>query len=344
MKNKAIALLILWHGLSLMVCAQQPIDVAESTLKISGMGEEVFYFGFAEGDKLVFNFQEVNGKELKELEIIELPSSSKFMDYKTKKIENKVLEVTRKGIYKFRFANSAILGRICKFKIQRIPLNESTRNFNPSVYLKMVNDTTYTPVQERYLVKSDTVIVPVLEKQITKISSQSALNGNPNRALIDFALPEGTFSWSFHLSVGQEGNKSYEASKEKFVTSAASAVSSLPGYGPLAALAIHGVNTFSKAGGGDNVKYYFISDWDNVLAFNAGQQFMQYKQGDVIAEAAQMKYPSNGKVYIGVVNDNLVDAIQVNLSVTAIQLRQEWNTRTVNKMNIIQRQRAYLNN
>jgi hypothetical protein len=51
-----------------------PIDVAESTLKIGAFGEDVFYYGFAEGDKLIFNFEEINGKELKEIEIIELPS------------------------------------------------------------------------------------------------------------------------------------------------------------------------------------------------------------------------------------------------------------------------------
>jgi hypothetical protein len=45
----------------------QPIDVAESTLKISAFVEEVFYYGFAEGDQLIFNFEEVKGKELKEV-------------------------------------------------------------------------------------------------------------------------------------------------------------------------------------------------------------------------------------------------------------------------------------
>jgi len=49
-------------------------------LKIGRLGgEEVFYYGFTEDDQLVFHFEEVNGKELKGLEIIELPSSSKFM-------------------------------------------------------------------------------------------------------------------------------------------------------------------------------------------------------------------------------------------------------------------------
>ena len=136
------------------------IDVAENTLKVGALGEEIFYYGFAEGDQLIFNFEEINGKELKELEIIELPGSSKFMDYKTKKIENKTINITETGVYKFRFANSAIGGRICKCKIQRVPASETTKKFNSSVYWKTVHDTTYTTEQEKYLVKRECSRLP----------------------------------------------------------------------------------------------------------------------------------------------------------------------------------------
>jgi hypothetical protein len=45
------------------------------------------YYGFAEGDQMIFSFEEL--KELKESEIIEMPTSSKFMDYKSIKFTNK---------------------------------------------------------------------------------------------------------------------------------------------------------------------------------------------------------------------------------------------------------------
>src|SRR5260221_4450092 len=117
----------------LQLYGQNPVDVVESTLKVSAFGEEIFYYGFAEGDQLIFNFEEVNDKELKELEITELPSSSKFLEYKTKKIDNKIINITKTAIYKFRFTNSAIGIRVCKFKIQRIPASASTQNFNTTV-------------------------------------------------------------------------------------------------------------------------------------------------------------------------------------------------------------------
>src|SRR5262245_18057972 len=108
--------------------AQKPIDVAESSVKVGIKGEEMVYYGFAEGDQLIFSFEEASGKETKEVEIVEMPSSSKFSEFKTRKIENKTTNVARTGIYKFRFANSALIPRVCKFKIQRIPAGPSTQN------------------------------------------------------------------------------------------------------------------------------------------------------------------------------------------------------------------------
>ena len=184
---KRLGTLILFFGLiSVNLFSQTPIDVTETTFKLAGLvGEEVFYFGFAEGDEIVFSFQEVNGKELKEVEIVELPTSSKFMDFKATAIHNKVLSVPRTGIYKFRFANSAIGGRVCKVKIQRIPASADTEKFNTSVFWKTVQDTTYTPTEERFLVKSDTTKADIYSSN-TQISSQNALNGNKNSVVIDF--------------------------------------------------------------------------------------------------------------------------------------------------------------
>ena len=49
---------IVWHQVN---AQSYPIDVFESTLKVAGFSEEAFYYGFAEGDQLVFNFEEVKG-------------------------------------------------------------------------------------------------------------------------------------------------------------------------------------------------------------------------------------------------------------------------------------------
>lgn len=185
--KRSLIFILLFTASVRTILGQATIDIAESTFKIAAFGQEVFYYGFCEGDQLVFNFEELNKKELKEIEITELPSSSKFMDYKTKKVENKTINITRTGIYKFRFANSAIGGRVCKFKIQRIPGSETNKNFNSSVYWKTIYDTTYNIEQEKYMVKSDTSISNLTE-QVAKVHSQGNLNGG--RSSFNFTLPE----------------------------------------------------------------------------------------------------------------------------------------------------------
>ncbi|MBT1696179.1 hypothetical protein KK083_04795 [Fulvivirgaceae bacterium PWU4] len=338
-----ITLTSVFSMLQLLAVGQTPLDVAESTIKVGALSEEVFYYGFAAGDELIFNFEEVKGKELKELEIIELPGTSKFMDYKAKRISNKILHINRTGIYKFRFANSALVGRICRFRLQRIPTHDSTKNFNTSVYWKTIHDTTYIPFEERYLAKSDTIATTM--EQLAKVSSQNALNGNRNNNVVEYELPPGTTSWSYYIGVGNAGKAEYERAKNKFVNTAAAQLATISGYGAMAALALHGINTFvSLQGGADNVKYWFISDWNNVLAFKAGNQFMQYKQGDVVNDAAQMKNPLTGKIYLGLLNDNILQAIDVHVRITAIQVNQIWSTRTVNKVQVSSRQVAFLAN
>lgn len=342
MINARTGLLIGWVALWVnTVLAQVPVDVAESTLKVSAFSEEVFYYGFAEGDQVIFSFKEMHGKPLKELEIKEVPGSTVFMDYKTEKISSKTILIQRTGIYKFRFQNDGLVGRVCRFKIQRIPAHDSLKNFNTSVYWRTQYDTTYIPETERYLVKTDTVATVVTD-QTAKVSSQSALNGNPNRSVVDFILPEETFSWSYYIGVGTAGSRAYEASKDKLVSTASASFMKLPGYGSLVGMALLGINVFSKAGGGDNVKYWFITDWDNVLLFQAARSFYQYKQGDVINDVSQMKSPTSGKVYLGLVNDNVMDAIEVNIKVVAIQIKKTWSTRTVNRVNVETKKIPYL--
>jgi hypothetical protein len=327
----------------MLLIAQTPVDVMQSTVKVSGIGEELFYFGMAEGDKLILNFEEVNGKELKEIEIAELPYSSKFMDYKTKKIKNKFLSIPRTAIYQFRFTNGALGGRICKIKIQRVPASPASKPFNTTVYWKTVYDTTYVSRQETFVEKADTVITQLID-QVTKVSSTTAMNGNTNKALVDFTLPEGTVSWSYYIGVGKEGKEAYDKAKDKFISSAVSTVSDLAGFGPMTTLALTGLNTFSKALGSDNVKYYFITDWNNVQLFTSNLEFHQYKQGDVLNDASQMMSPLVGKVYLELLNDNIIDPIDVTVKVVVVQINKKIGTRTVLDQKVTSRQEAYLLN
>ena len=319
------------------------IEVAENTLKVNSHSEEVFYYGFAAGDELVFSFKEIHGWPLKELEISELPSSAKFMDYKVRKIKNKTLHISRTGIYKFRFTNPTGTARICNIQIQRIPASTSTVDFNSSVCWRTVQDTSYIPTQEKYLLRKDTVAQTLVER-VTKIGSSNYVFGNSKKDLIDFILPKGTVSWSYYIGVGTEGQKAFVKAKRGFLNSAASFASHIPGYGTMAALALYGINAFSMIQGEDNVKFWFMNDEINASMFKYGKQFKSFKQGDVLNDAAQLKKPVSGKIYLGLMNDNLIESINVMVSVTAIVVTEQNSIRNNKIMKITNREEAYLKN
>ena len=132
------------------------------------MGEEEFYYGFAEGDVLVFNFEEKEGKELKEIEIIELPSSTKFADFKSSSVIDKRIKIQNTGVYKFRFNNGSVKPRICTLKLQRIPANEETKNFNTNWEWKTKFDTIITPYNEDVVVGYDTIRTPYTKSEFIR--------------------------------------------------------------------------------------------------------------------------------------------------------------------------------
>lgn len=330
------ALLFLFNCYSIF--GQTPIDVAEGTLKVGALGNEVFYYGFCEGDQLIFNFTEINGKELKEIEIVELPSSSKFMDYNTKKIENKIIPITRTGIYKFGFSNSSLGGRVCKFKIQRIPGDEIAKNFNTSVYWKTIYDTTYYSLPEKYLVSSDTVIHNLTD-QIAKVHSVG--NANGNKTTTNFKLPENTISWSYYIGVAQAGADAYQKSTTDLVKFASPVVSKIPGYGPLAALALGGISYLTKIQAGEDIDFYIV-EGDNVNLFLGGKPFYYVKKGKVINDFSTMETKFNGSYHVCLSNDNSVTGVNVTVKITAIQVNEVWDYKQVKKMLIKSRQEAYL--
>jgi hypothetical protein len=317
-----------------------PIDVAESTLKVNAFGEEAFYYGFAEGDQLIFNFEEVKGKELKELEIIELPSSSKFMDYKTAKIENKIIRINKTAIYKFRFANSAMAGRICKFKIQRQPANESSINFDPAVSWRTIYDTVTRTVQEKYLMSS-------IYKPVSLIpTSSSYINGGrvaafgmgKSRILFPVVLPKNTVEWFYQFSSFRDEESANRAKSSMNLTGQ---LMQLINPGKWVSI---GVELLKIPPGADYCDIYLL-DYPNSILFEDKKEYSYYPLGTRknFTSGVVKLPPSNlSNLFLGIKNPDAGVGIHVTLEVTAITLEEEWGSRDVIKYDISSRQEAYL--
>jgi hypothetical protein len=340
--TKKSFLLILTFGLlsAFRLYGQTPVDVVESTLKVSAFGEEVFYYGFAAGDQLVFDFEEVNGKELKELEITELPSSSKFMDYKTKKIENKTISIARTGIYKFRFTNSAIGVRVCKFKIQRVPANASTQNFNTTVFTRPAFDTTYTMDEEEYLSNTDTVFTN-FQDRVIKVNGIS--NATGNKAAFNFVLPENTIAWSYYVGVNPEGVQPYDDAVKKLIPASRSILAKFPLYSPMAAMAMGANSYLTKLQSGEDVSYWIVDGETNVNLFTSGAQFRYIKKGKVFNDYSKMEL-RRGTLYFCFSNDNPVEPVSVTVKISALQVNEMLATRPVKKMHLAPKNEMYLKN
>lgn len=320
---------LLWISIltfcSQSISAQSEVDVTDITIKVAGLSTEDLYYGFAEGDKVIFNMTETSGKELKEVSIAEYPNNVKYQNRSTAKVENKILNIPRKAVYKFSFNNSNVKGRVINIIIKRIPISNEFANFNTKVVWRNCIDSSYRAEQKQYLVSSDTSFSDVIN---TVASVHSLMNDGGNRTLIDFVLPHDTKKWAFWIGVGQEAKKAYQ----KDAQTLAKLGSEFASIGnPLAGLLLNALPTLTKTNNGENVKYYFITDYENAQKFKAGQQFLQIKNGDVITDNCKMpmyKDYIGKKMFVGLSNDNTMRGIDVNVIITAMVVKNIYETRT----------------
>ena len=137
--NKITLLFVMMANL---VLAQKPITVAEITLKIKPDSSEELLYGFAEGDQLLFTFEEDNNKKIGEVAVSEFPDVVKFRTIDTKKVKKQLITVNHKAVFKFLFKNSDAEEKLAKVLIQRIPAAEETKNFTTTVKWVTEQDTT----------------------------------------------------------------------------------------------------------------------------------------------------------------------------------------------------------
>jgi hypothetical protein len=309
------------------------IDVTEQTLKLGAGKKEELMFGFAAGDKIIFNFEEADHKDVKEIEIIEYPALPRFSDYKTASIKNKEIIVNKQGVFIFRLKNSSLAKRICKLKIQRIPASQVSENFNSSVswitkqdtiwnsYTTNViigYDTSYVPKTKKVLVRSE-IEEQVISDNIKRVSPQQQ---NESRTSIVLALPVNNrtpyrttrvISWAYWIGVGSEANRAWQQNLRSVRTN------NMDYYTPLGAYANGGIAYLMLPKTGQPVNY-FIADQDNRDLFIQKQPFRYLDNGKgfggykkfILANQCQ------GSFYLCLENADLSGFADVSIKVIAL--------------------------
>ena len=306
----------------LLSLSQDTVVVVEKSIKVAAMSSMTEYYGFAEGDKVVFNFWVEKGKELKDIIISEYPNSVKYAGHTVERIDNKVLEISRKSVYKLEYANSAILPRVLTIRIQRIPRSAVTRNFNTNIKWVDRVDTTYQSHQTGYHLKADTSFKEVLNT-IVQVNSKSSAD-NTHRKLVDFTLPAGTIRWTYWIGVGDKALQLYEQDQKSMHALDVKP----PTTEPLAYVAL-GLAPMTQLKVGENIRYFFISKMEETQKFMNGAGFGQFRQGDMVADFGLMNYSNKNdqKYYIGLSNDNPSQALQVHIKILAMVVMKDYETK-----------------
>ncbi len=334
-----ISLIVVLLYTTMLQAQQAPIVIAENTIKISGLGDEVVYFGFAEGDQIIFNFEEQKGKEVKEIEIAEMPGSSRFMDYKSKKIENKTIQVHRTGIFKFRFSNNAIGGRICKYKIERIPASEAVAKFNPTVLWKKVYDTIERKVMEPVLIKKEYKAVSLAGPEEYYINGGlNAAFGGSSRVIVPVTLPKNTVEWYYTFSAIRSKEDIAKIKGSMKLLSNLTRIIDVSGGSAIA------LNLLAAPPGGDVCDVYLL-DRQNTSLFEQKAQFRMYQDGsreNLKQGTIKVANKTLPQYFIGIKNPSTSYGISVTVEAVAILLEETWENREVIKYDITARPQPYL--
>ncbi|RNI24029.1 hypothetical protein [Rufibacter latericius] len=323
-----------------------PIEVAELSIKVPGMETQEVYYGFEAGDELLLEFSDPSRKGMKQVEVIEYPSTVKYSGLQVTNI-TKAIKVNRRTVYLFRFTNSSLVSRVCQVRISRRPDREETEGFNPEVAWREVADTSYVISSKQELVRYDTVyhfvnkrelvqVDTVAQELISKVEQVAAqlTVGKPSESRLMVTLPTNkatpletseVLSWAYWIGVGQEGHLAFEANKAKYLQALGS-LAHLSG-NPLIGLALNQLSFLPTGNAGSNVHYYFMQDPGSaqtfLQSFDKGG-FRYFDNGNGVSGFGRRESPLQGTFYLGLHNDNTYNDINVTVKIVAIVLRKRY--------------------
>src|SRR5690606_6013292 len=104
------------------------------------------YYGFAAGDQIVFGFNETTGKELAQLEIGVYNTAPSVTKRSVRWLEDEMIAVSQTAIFRFTFRNDSDAELTCNYSIYRIPKDDQSIRFNPSVVWRTDNNSELFPV------------------------------------------------------------------------------------------------------------------------------------------------------------------------------------------------------
>jgi len=314
----------------------QKITVAELQLKLEGNKTEEIMYGFAAGDRVIVALK-ADGSALGEVSILQYPDVLKFRGQNIRE-EKREFTATDKGVFVFRFVNTARGKRTMNVTIQRVPDGSATRNFNTAVKWATVQDTVWTAVTKDVMVGYDTLKVQKTRKVVASenryeelvIDKSQRVNAKSSfsttRTFVEFSLPvnevtkyesKKVVAWAYWVGVGEESNEFWKQNRKMIVGAVQGATTFFTT--PLGGIAAGAVTNLVLPVNGEDVEYAISNEQAKNL-FIAQKDYKAYDNGKGIAAYKRFTESKlqQGKFYVLLINDNLVQPIDVNVKVSAI--------------------------
>lgn len=324
---------------SLLSTAQEePVSVIETSIVLDFDRTKELFFSLAEGDQLIINMEMIKGKNLKEFAIFESSGNPLLTEFKVSNIKDKKVYIPQKGVYMLRFYNSALTRRVCKINMKRIPISDTTRNFNTNWQWGVKRDTVYTnytvdSLIDYKIIDYEEVVRELKERKFEEMlllnKSQkvhSFYNSNLSRTYLKVTLPqlqnsdfqkERIVAWSYWIGVDNEGYKAYQES----VKSVSKMIKDVAGMytTPLGGLAVGAITQMIIPKTGHDVEYYFIEDSYNTELFLNRKMFSSFDMGKGKAAYGRNDMKKQGTFYIGLANDNNWIGIEVEVKILVVK-------------------------
>jgi hypothetical protein len=246
--------------------------------------------------------------------------------------------VTGRSVYKFRFSNTANEVRVCNVKIQRVPANKQAEGFSTSVKWVTVQDTVWNSYTKDVVVGYDTLStqktrrVPSFEKKYEevvmdknqRIESKTTLG--ETRVAVPFTLPANyitkdetkkVVAWAYWVGVGEESNEYWKQNRKMIVGAVQGAASYFTT--PLGGIAAGALTNLALPSNGEDVEYALVNELNSKLIFQ-DKAYKSFDSGKGIASYKRFTDADmlQGKFYLVLMNDNYVQAIDVNVKISAI--------------------------
>ncbi len=296
--------------------AQSPIFIADQTFRLEG--ENKFNYAFAEGDEIDLYVQELSGKQLKSVELVQWPDNFIFREYEKDSAITKKIRIPQTGIYQLRFKEKGLSKKVMRFTLHRTPSNSENKRMDTRVNWDIEQNPAFK-IEYRSVPTGKKQELISLGGQVT-VGASKFYTQKPVNAY-QFTLPDNTIRWAYRVSVGQSVTEARRQDADKLKKLLQSGAVKIMGVQPetaLGAFALGMAIDLTVSTSGEDVEYALL-DYDNWLKFSKNKEYNAHiYQSAISVDVQRRSSPLNGSWYFAFKSDNWMDNIDINVDIEAV--------------------------